>query len=126
MVLVQNWSFLQVFILDEIGQENVCYDILEGENAFLGSKKRKLKKLKNWDFSKGFNPWFWSKNGHFPNFFFKGNIGQENVLYDVLERKNAFLGYKIKKLRKSKSWDFSKGVSPWFWSKIGHFCMFLF
>ena len=102
------------------------YDILEGKNAFLAYKNKKFKKSKNWHFSKGVNPCFWSKNGHFPNFFFKGNIGQENVLYDILERKYAFLGYKIKKLRKSKSWEFPKGVSPWFWSKIGHFCMFLF
>ena len=57
--------------------------------------------------------------------FFLGNIGQEDVFYDILERKNAFLGYKNKKLRNSKSWDFSKGVSLWFWFKIGHFCMFL-
>ena len=28
--------------------------------------------------------------------FFLGNIGQENVFYDILERKNAFLGYKNK------------------------------
>ena len=27
---------------------------------------------------------------------FLGNIGQENVFYYILERKNAFLGYKIK------------------------------
>ena len=27
-----------------------------------------------------------------------GNIGQENVFYDILERKNAFLGYKNKTL----------------------------
>ena len=70
MVLVQNWSFLHVFILDETGQENVFYDILEGKNAFLGYKNKKFKKSKNLDFSKGVNPWFWSKNGHFPNFFF--------------------------------------------------------
>ena len=35
-----------------------------------------------------------SKNGHFPNFFFLGNVGQENVFYDILERKKAFLGHK--------------------------------
>ena len=28
---------------------------------------------------------------------FLGNIGQENVIYDIPERKHAFLGYKIKK-----------------------------
>ena len=34
--------------------------------------------------------------------YFLGNIGQENVFYDVLERKNAPLGYKNKKFIKSK------------------------
>ena len=42
MVLVQNWSFLHVFILDETGQENVFYDILEGKSAFLGYKNKML------------------------------------------------------------------------------------
>ena len=37
----------------------------------------------------------------FPELFFLGNIGQENVFYDVLERKNAFLGHKNKKFKKS-------------------------
>ena len=49
----------------------------------------------------------------FPTFFL-GNIGQENVFYDILERKNAFLGYKNEKCKKSKNWRFSKGVNPWF------------
>ena len=61
----------------------------------------------------------------FPTFFL-GNIGQENVFYDILERKNAFLGYKNKKLEKSKNWNFFKGVKPWFWSKNRHFSSFFF
>ena len=71
----------------------------------------------------------------FLQLFFLGNIGQENVFYDILEPKNyflrktsqakpvkwfyhvvegknAFLGYKIKKFKKSKNWDFSKGFGP--------------
>ena len=36
----------------------------------------------------------------FPTFFFLGNIGQENVSYDILERKNVFLGYKNKEVQK--------------------------
>ena len=40
------------------------------KNAFLSYKNKKFKKLKNWHFSKGVNPWFWSKNGHYSNFFF--------------------------------------------------------
>ena len=34
---------------------------------------------------------------------FLANIGQENVFYDILERKNAFLGNKNKKFKKSKN-----------------------
>ena len=109
MVLVQKWPFFQLSLLGTIGQENVFYDILERKNAFLGYKNTKFKKSKNWHFSKGVNPWFWSKNGHYYNFFLLGNIGQENVFYDILERKNAFLGYKNKKSKKSKNWHFSYG-----------------
>ena len=64
------------------------------------------------------------QNWPFFHFFFLGNIGQENVFYDILERKNAFLGYKNKNSKKSKNCHFSKGVGPWFWSKIGHFSSF--
>ena len=49
------------------------------------------------------NPWFWSKNGHFSNFFMLGKIGQENVFYDILERENAFLDYKKNKFKKSEN-----------------------
>ena len=55
---------------------------------------------------------------------FLSNIGQENVLYDILERKNAFRGYKNKKFKHLENWDFSKEVNPWFWSKIAHFSFF--
>ena len=55
------------------------------------------------------------KNWQFLHVFILGKIGQENVLYDILERENAFQGYKNKKLKKSNNWDFSNAVSPWFW-----------
>ena len=44
MVLVQEWSFLQLFFLRIIDQENVFYDILKRKNAFLGYKNKKFKK----------------------------------------------------------------------------------
>ena len=78
------------------------YDILERKIAFLGYKNKKFIKIKNLHFSKRVNPWFWSKNGHFFDFFF-GNIGQENVFYDILAQKNAFLGYKNKKFKNPKN-----------------------
>ena len=106
-------AICEFFFLGNLGQENVCNDILERKNAFLCYKNKELKHAKNWDFFKGVSPWFWSKVGHFFIFFFwGGNLGQENVFYDILERKNTFLGYKNKELKQAKNWDFSKGVSP--------------
>ena len=126
MVFVQKWPIFYIFFWGNIGKKNVFYDILERENASLSYKNKKLKKSRNRHFFKGVNPWFWSKNGHYFKLFFLGNIGQENVFYDILEGKNAFLGYKNKKFIKSKNWHFSKGVHPWFWSKNGHFLNFFF
>ena len=106
--------YLTFFFFGNIDEENIFFDILKGKNTFLGYKKinKTFKKSKNWHFSKGVNPRFWSKNGHFSNFVFLGNIGQENVFYDILERKNAFLGYKNKTFKKSKNWHFFRGVKP--------------
>ena len=107
MVLVQKWPFFQLFFLGNIGQENVFYNILERKKTlFYAIKKRSSKSGKIEDFSKGVNPWFWSKNGHFSNFFFLGNIGQENVFYHILARKNAVLGYKNKQFQKIEKWTF--------------------
>ena len=62
MVLVKNW---QLFILGEIGQENVFHDTLERKNAFLDNNNKKLKKSQNWDFSKWVSPSFRSKSVYF-------------------------------------------------------------
>ena len=129
MVLVQKWSFFQSFFWGNIGQVNVIYDILHRKNAFVAYQNKNFKKSKNWHSPKGLNPWFWSKNGRFSifskglaygfgpkmalfsNFFFLGNIGQENVFCDILHRKNTFVAYKKKKFKKLKNWHVSKGVN---------------
>ena len=126
MVLVQKWPFFQLVFLGKIAQEKFFYDILEQRNAFLGYKNKEFKKLKNWHFPKAVTSWFWSKNGRVSKLFFLGYISQENVFYDILERLNAFISYKNKKLKKLKNWHFSKGVNPWFRSKNGHFSIFFF
>ena len=61
----------------------------------------------------------------FSNFFFLGLMGQENVFYDILERKIAFLGYKNKHFKKSKHWHFSKGVNHGSGPKMAIFFVFL-
>ena len=43
--------------------------------------------------------------------FFLGNISQENVFYDILKRKNAFLRYQ-KKLQKDEKLTFFQSGYP--------------
>ena len=54
-------------------------------------KTRSLKSPKIDIIPKGLTHGFGPKMAIFPTFFL-GNIGQENVFYDILERKNAFFG----------------------------------
>ena len=61
----------------------------------------------------------------FPTFFL-GNIGQEKVFYDILEGKNAFLGYKNKKFKKSKIDIFLQGLTHGFGPKVAIFSTFFF
>ena len=122
MFLVEKWAVFE-FFLDNIGQENVFYAIQKRKNAFLRYKNKKFKKSKNWHFSNRINPWFWFKNGHFSNFF-GGNIGQENVLCDILDRKNAFLGYKKRSSKSPKIASFPKRLTHGFGPKMAIFPTF--
>ena len=56
MIFVKSWQFFHLLILVEMGQEKVFYNILFRKNAFLDYKNIKLKKSKNWHFSKGVSP----------------------------------------------------------------------
>ena len=47
MVLVEKWPFFNLFLLGNIGQENVFYDIPEQKNGFLGYKNKTFIKTKN-------------------------------------------------------------------------------
>ena len=67
------------------------------------------------------------KMATFPTFVFLGNIGQENVFYDIFERKNAFLGYqKTTRLKSSKIVIFPKGLTHGFGPKMAIFPNFFF
>ena len=63
-------------------------------------KTRSWKSRKINIFPKGLTHGFSPKMAIFPTLAL-GNIGHENVFYDILERKIAFLGYKKKKFKKS-------------------------
>ena len=88
------------FFVGNIGPVNVFYDILERKNVY---KTRISKYRKNVIFRKWLTHGFGLKMAIFSQFFFSGNIGQDNLFYDILEQKNAFLGYKNKMFKKSKN-----------------------
>ena len=96
-------AIFPTFFLGNIDQENVFYFIVERKNGLLGYKNKQFKESKNCHFSKGVSPWFWCKIGDYSIFIFSGNLAQENVFYDILKGKNAFLGYKKNKFKKSKN-----------------------
>ena len=124
--MVQNWRFFNFFISGNIAKANRFYDILERKNVFLGYKNNKLKKSNSWDFSKGVSPWFWSEMENFSTFSFLGNIAKANEFYDILERKNDFLGYKTNKFKTPKIEIFPKGLVHGFSQKLHIFKLFYF
>ena len=124
MVLVKKWPFFQHFFWGNIAQKTIFYDILERKIAFRGYKNKTFKKSKNWHFSKGVNHGFSQKMAISTTFFFLGTIAQENVFYDVLKRKNTFLGYKNQKFKKSENWIFPKGLTHGFGPKKAIFPTF--
>ena len=72
------------------------------KHTFLDYKKDVQKVEKLTFFQRG-QPMLLVQKWPFLQFFFLGNIGQENVFYDILEQKNVFLGCKNKKFKKSKN-----------------------
>ena len=118
MVLVKKLPYFQFFFfLGNIGQENVFYNILERKNAFVAYKKRSLNSRKIEIFPKGLTHGFGQKMAIFPSLFL-GNIGQENVFYNILERKNAFLAHKKRSSKSRKIEIFPKGLAHGFGQKM--------
>ena len=58
--------------------------------------------------------------------FFFGNIGQENVFYDILDQRNAFLRYKTRSSKTRKIEIFQKGLTHAFRPKMAIFPSFFF
>ena len=82
----------------------LSFTILYNENTSFKAIKRRSSNSRKIDiFPKGLTYGFGSKMAIFWNFLFLDTIGKENVFYDILEGKNAFQGYKNKKLKKSKN-----------------------
>ena len=122
----QEIAIFPTLFLGNIVQENVFYDILERKNASLGYKKMKFKKSENLHFSKEVNPWFWSKNGHFSNFFFLGNIGQEKFFSIFLNKKMPFQAIKTRSSKSRITDNFPRGLTHGFGQKMAIFPTFFY
>ena len=96
--------FSTFFFFQAVQARKISFTIFQNEKTpFQPIKTRSSKSRKIDIFPKGLTHGFGPKMAIFPTLFFLGNIGQENVFYDILERKNAFLAYKNKKFKKSKN-----------------------
>ena len=126
MVFVQKWPFFQLFFFRKYRPGNVFYDILERKSPFSAIKTSSSKERKIDIFVKGLTHGFGPKMANFSNLFFLGNIGQENVFYDILERINAFLGYKPKTSKSRKNDIFLKELTRGFGPKMAIFPTFFF
>ena len=118
-----NWSnnghFSNFFFFGHIDQENVFYHILERKHAFLGYKNKKFKKSKNLIFPKGLTHGFGPKMPIIPIFSFLGNMGQENIFYDILfYEKKPFQALKTRSSKRRKIDIFPKGLTYGFNPKI--------
>ena len=136
MVFVQKWPSFQLSFFRQYMPGKCGLRYFRTKKILSRLYNKLFKKSKIWHFSKGFNPWIWTKNGDFSNIFFfrqcrpgkvllrysgtnkrlsrlknkkfkkpknwhlLRNIGRENFFYDILERINAFLGYKKKEVKK--------------------------
>ena len=81
-------SISSPYVLGNIGQKNVFYDILEQKNTFLGYNKTRISKGRNIDiFPKGLVQLILVQYCPFLHHICLGNIGQKNVFYDILEKK---------------------------------------
>ena len=83
------WPFFKLFFLRQYRPGKCLLRYSRAKNAFLGYKGRSSKSRKIHIFGKGLTHDFFPK---WPFFilFFLGNIGQENVFYDILKRKTPF------------------------------------
>ena len=126
MFQVQKWPFFQLFFLANVPQENVFNDILARKNDFLGYKNIKFKKSNIRHFFIGVNPWFWSKNDHFSNFFFQAIQPRKMSFMIFYNEKTPFQAIKTRSSKSRKIDIFPKGLTRDFKIKMAIFPNFFF
>ena len=122
MVSAKNWQCFYLFNIGKIGQENVFANILERKKMpFHAIKTGSEKRRKLGIFPKGLVHCFGQKLAIFPSLYCGQNRPEKCVWEYSRRKKKPFQTIKQEAERVEKTGIFSKGVSPWFWSKIDKF-----
>ena len=101
--------------------------IFQNEKTPFQAIKRNSPKSPKIDiFPKGVNPWFWSKNGHFSNFFFQA-IQARKMSFTIFQNEKTPLQAIKTRSSKSRKIDiFRKGLTHGFGPKMAIFPTFFF
>ena len=127
MVFVEKSPFFQFFFLGAIGQENVFYVILKQKKTPFQAIKTKSSRSRKTDiFPKGIAHGCWSKNGHFSNIFFLGNMGKEMSVTILQNQKSPFKTIKTRRSKSPRIDFFTKGLTHGFGQKMTIFPTFFF
>ena len=105
----------------------MCFTIFQNEKTpFQAIKTRSSKSGKIAIFPKGLVHGFGQKVTIFPSLFFFWQYRRGKCVFRRSKTRKRVSQQLNKKFKKWKNCHFSKGVSPLFWSKIGHFSIFIF
>ena len=111
MLLVQKWPFFQLLFFRQYRPRKCLLRYSRRKKTHFYAIKATSSKSRKIDiFPNGLTHGFGPKMAIFSTSFVLSNIGKENVFYDILERKNAFLGYKNEKVQKVKKLTFFRRV----------------
>ena len=99
----QKMAFFPTFFFGRIQARKMSFTIFQNERKPFKAIKTRSSKVKKLTFFQRGEPIVLIQKWPFFQLFFLVHIGQENVFYDILERKNAFLGYKNKTFKSSKN-----------------------
>ena len=126
MALVQRGPFFHFFILGNIDQENVLYNILERKMPFQAIKTRSSKSRKIDIFLKWLTHGFGAKMTSFPTFFFQA-IKTSKMSFKILyNEKMPFQAIKTRSSKSQKNDIFLKGLTHGFGPKMVIFPTFFF
>ena len=123
----QKMAIFPTFLCQAIYARKMTFTIFyKKKNTFLGYKIKNYKKSKNWLFSKGVNPWFWSKNAHFSNFLFQAIQPRKMSFMIFQNEKTPFQAIKTRSSKSRKIEIFPKGLTHGFGPKMPIFPTFYF